>query len=65
LIFDIKRARPESQANFCLTVITLYSSAFCLASSTELTDCRISQPSTTLSSHTIKTGSPGLANLTD
>jgi hypothetical protein len=64
LILDISKSNPEADSFFCFSNNSLYSKAFTLATSELLTTCNISQPSTTLSKPTIKTGSPGLANLT-
>ncbi|MDR0772245.1 MAG: hypothetical protein LBF15_04365 [Candidatus Peribacteria bacterium] len=51
-------------AFFCFSKTALYSIAFSFATSLLETTCRISHHSTTLSSPTIKTGSPGFASFT-
>gem|GEM_PF-2949895 len=63
-IFDISKSRPEEPDFFCFSKIALYSITFVLATSGLATTCKISQPSTTLSSQTIKAGSHGFENFT-
>jgi hypothetical protein len=61
-ILDIRSSNHELAVFFCLSNIDLYSIALLFAISGVFTTCNISHHSITLSSPTIKTGSPGFAN---
>jgi hypothetical protein len=63
-ILFINNSNVDFPAFFCLSSISLYSSALFFAVSGLFTTCKIAHHSTTLSNQTIKTGSPGFANFT-